>query len=373
MQASKRDHNVYILGAGFSKDAGLPLMQEFMHKIKDKYEDPDTQIEDHLHKDFDLVIDYRNKLRACRDYINADLENIETLFSLISMDCLSDRSEADLTHRAIRRVIADIVGPQNTKIANGKFFIEKSSLDDRKLSKLKMAHISNHPVAAEGDKYVLDEYSFFVALLGKLITKKQSHKDTVLTFNYDTILEDRASLLGMDIDYGFEKKASDNESIKLLKLHGSINWQQDIHSDRPILAGHIDGKYDPVILPPTWEKTPQSWLQNIWGSALGAISDATNIIIIGYSMPETDSYFKHLITAGLAKNRGINKIIVVDKSNYATDESPLNARYKELFGPLVSYGKYFYSPSGLKEFLYYLTSSRSEYFVNREVMPFSRS
>lgn len=29
------DHNVYVLGAGFSKDAGLPLVAEFFNRTRD--------------------------------------------------------------------------------------------------------------------------------------------------------------------------------------------------------------------------------------------------------------------------------------------------------------------------------------------------
>ncbi len=357
----KRDHNVYILGAGFSREAGLPLMTDFLHKIRNKFEDPSSNLSNHLQKDYEIVLDYRNGLRACRDYIQVDLDNIETLFSLIAIDCIYDHPDNINKLRSIRRVIADIVSSENTKPSKANFLVSRRGLDTKAENALGKSFLASPPPGRSFnlDKEIpVDAYTFFTAMLGNITTSNAWHKNTIITFNYDTIIEDRATTLGVPIDYGF-KSPDESNSVKLLKLHGSINWKRDSVSDEPQILTEGELNDDPLILPPTWQKNPEKWLQKTWSEALSSISEATNIVIIGYSMPETDSYFKHLITSGLSKNRGVHKLVVIDKSESVVE------KYKALFSPLTSYQKLFYSTTGMSDSLYFLSAENTGLFINR--------
>lgn len=357
----KRDHNVYILGAGFSREAGLPLMTDFLHKIRKKFEDPSSNLKSQLQRDYEVVLDYRNSLRACRDYIHADLDNIETLFSLIAIDCISDHTESANKLRSIRRVISDVVSLENSKPSNEHFLISRKNLDDKTIEILEKASSISPPLIRDSynsDKIPVDAYTFFVAMLGNIITSNAWHKNTIITFNYDTIIENRAASLEIPISYGFKSSKGDNH-IKLLKLHGSINWKKSSEGDEPDTLTEGNFNDDPLILPPTWQKNPEKWLQAIWQEALQSLSEATNIIVVGYSMPETDSYFKHLITAGCAKNRGIHKLVVIDTAQSVAD------KYKSLFAPLDAYQKLSCSMTGMSDSIYYLTAERDQLFVNR--------
>ena len=95
-----------------------------------------------------------------------------------------------------------------------------------------------------------------------------------------------------------------------------------------------------------------------------AIQRATRICIIGYSMPETDSFFKYLLTLGLAENDQLYKLIVVDKApaslqfptnNVATDQDGalenVEHRYRRMLARLFAKKRFHFSDDGFDLFL----------------------
>jgi hypothetical protein len=70
-------------------------------------------------------------------------------------------------------------------------------------------------------------------------------------------------------------------------------------------------------------------VQPVWEHALKELRSAYRIIIIGYSMPETDTFFKHLLVLALAENEEIQELIVI---NPAKDET-LRNRYQQFMAP----------------------------------------
>ena len=74
------DHNVYILGAGYSAEAGLPVMSNFlsvMQKVR-----MSAAISPDEEEAIDAVLQFRLESASAAHRINLDLDNIESLFSL---------------------------------------------------------------------------------------------------------------------------------------------------------------------------------------------------------------------------------------------------------------------------------------------------
>lgn len=106
-------------------------------------------------------------------------------------------------------------------------------------------------------------------------------------------------------------------ALRVLKLHGSINWA---------FPGGVGQKltfyrdYDevrqknlaPVIVPPTWRKHFGGQLSDVWDEAVKALRTATRIIVLGYSIPPTDVHFKYLLAAGLQDNISLRKVLFVN-------------------------------------------------------------
>src|SRR5438270_6443857 len=76
------DYNVYILGAGFSFDAGLPLVNNFLERMGDCLEF--DSLDDRGRNAIQEVFEFRKKAAAAANRTTLNVENIEELFSLAS-------------------------------------------------------------------------------------------------------------------------------------------------------------------------------------------------------------------------------------------------------------------------------------------------
>ena len=76
------DNNVYILGAGFSAEAGLPVITSFLARMRDAVDWLDKAGRAAEREAIERVLDFRHESAAAGYRINIDLDNIEHLFSL---------------------------------------------------------------------------------------------------------------------------------------------------------------------------------------------------------------------------------------------------------------------------------------------------
>jgi hypothetical protein len=96
------------------------------------------------------------------------------------------------------------------------------------------------------------------------------------------------------------------EHLNLLKLHGSLNWQQFGSTGLDTFDAVVDQYYSnesyvqPAIVPPTFSKAElndpvkydpiRKVLAHSWGSASEHLKKAGVWIFIGYSFPDTDKH-----------------------------------------------------------------------------------
>jgi hypothetical protein len=233
-----------------------------------------------------------------------------------------------------------------------------------------------------------------------LVTTLHQHRVPVISFNYDTIIERlvykfrqlirdeygvmsshlyRLPILdlsirdieGGSVGHGYA------ESFHLIKLHGSINWlfnlnrtsqeslvfQRIVASDSPKLdlfdryRGDCDqeterrreqakkriiGNMLPFIIPPMSEKSgyySHNIIQQIWSYARHAITEATEIYVMGYSLPTTDITSRLLFKE--VANRQDLKVFLVNNDN----SSELKDRFKSVM-PNAEFIHDFLDPSG---------------------------
>ena len=86
MKALANEKVVYILGAGFSAQFGLPVMCNFLEKSKDMYALKGSTNLRGTDVDFfnDVYLEI-DKLRRCKDFYASDMTNIEEILSLFEM------------------------------------------------------------------------------------------------------------------------------------------------------------------------------------------------------------------------------------------------------------------------------------------------
>ena len=327
---------VFILGAGASKEAGAPLMAEFLDTARDLYASRDSVIDDSI-EDFERVFDAIRELRIShyKSYIN--LDDIESVFGAFEM--------ARLIKRMGKYSIEDI----NNIISSIKKVIIKTIETTMKYHSSK-GHID--PISS---------YFSFTSLVEKLGNENGKYSSSVLTFNYDIALDHALYKQHIGVDYGLSSDDAKG-NFNLLKLHGSLNWGKcakcglivPYHmkqffkkfsakwwQDSQVIRLDVGSKLvnhehcgtslqsDPVLVPPTWNKTEyHGQLGEVWARAAIELSEAENIIVIGYSHPISDNFFKYLFALGSIGEATVRRFWVFDPA----EGDELEEKYKTLIG-----------------------------------------
>ena len=323
---------VFILGAGASQAAGGPLMSNFLDIAET------VQRESPPSSDFKMVFEAIEALKATHSKSRLDLNNIESVFAAFEMAALFGRplgglnpGEVDQLGIAIRRLIVQTLEAKIQFPKGGKQI--------------------KPPVP----------YEQFVSLV-RAMNKNNSNLVTVITFNYDIALDYAFHFGNLHCDYCLQSEIQP-VGTPLLKLHGSINWADCQKCDRVIpwrlgeylqryeslpafadaspyanikIASHLKTcsqcnnvvPKDPVIIPPTWNKAKyHSKIAEVWKKAALELSDAENIFVIGYSLPDTDHFFRLLYAIGTVGPARIKQFWVFDP-----DTNSVGPRFKKLLG-----------------------------------------
>jgi NAD-dependent SIR2 family protein deacetylase len=329
------NNTVFILGAGASKQAGVPLMAEFLDEA-DKLLKQGKVTE----PDFNIVFNGIGKLQNVHSKSMIDLYNIESVFAAFEM----------------ARILKKFPGIEDTEI-NGL-------INSMRVLILKTIEQTLLLPVRNGSPEPPEPYGPFVKLLISLkLNAMPPQSISVLTFNYDLGLDYAFHYNNHPMTYGFEEQSG--LGIPLLKLHGSLNWGKcpgcnevipltlkeyfQKHRWRIINTytktvrlsigsnissfkhcGSQNFKPEPVIVPPTWNKTEyHSSLSKVWSQAAKELSLAENIIVIGYSLPPTDPFFRYLFALGTVGERPLKRFWVFDPD----DSGQVEMRFKSLLGP----------------------------------------
>lgn len=214
--------------------------------------------------------------------------------------------------------------------------------------------------------------------LDKLAKKILLNNITCVTFNYDDILDESLYQSSKqlfekeyedrwDPDYGYgiyitpQKKldggktyfSSENKRLNyLLKLHGSINWfpkkgytepypldaiihsenwtqnNEDVHA---AIKNHYSESH--IIMPPVFDKSIISInpiFNVIWSLAFKSLVEASTVIFIGYSFPQTDFSVINLFKEALYKKTDKN-IFIVNRGSSLEKQNNIKERYKYIF------------------------------------------
>lgn len=384
MPTEVSDLNVFILGAGFSSVAGAPLIRDFLDVSRLLFADPDSGLDTTEKEDFQRVFAFRKEVAQAREKFRIDLDDIEQLFGLVEMSCRLDHKSTttrDATVYLIAKTL-QLAVQRHRRRPSIRLSPQMSYRDSLPWQGL---------VTREQDYFYCDIYRHFALLLAGLYddpTKAPSRGNVVISFNYDLILDDALRGIGIASDYALPGAvledfiaADTNKPISLLKLHGSTNWA--VCGNAKCATVHIlSTKFteDPkafrtkccskcsrpglrlLLVPPSWDKSEyHGVIQPVWRQGVEALRNANRICIIGYSMPEADSFFKYLLTLGLAENHQLYKFVVVDLRPGRSftfgeqEETPkklaIETRYRELLEAVFLKRRFEFLDDGFADFL----------------------
>lgn len=352
---------VLFLGAGFSRAAGLPVMSEFGTESKQDF----YKLQEHADADTNSS-KYREAapmwVQAAKTYYAFKNQCV------ISPICSKEEANNLETVFCVAEVL-DNAGIENITL-DGENIAVDFVLENIKLWLWKI--YQQCPLLNPARETNEETYDHFFRDLRKLAKRL-----IVLTTNYDLIFEYLSWKHGIPCVYpyngftelslgGTEKYIhdyNDNAGIVLCKLHGSVNYfdcpqpmdNEKIYITRTIgdsakigNSGRFKGnpalfavdaiieirkqlghKFVPALIPPTYAKLARkNWLRAIWRRAFLAFENASKIIFVGYSMPDTDGFMRALINASFAKRQNQPDIFVIDKCD------KVHQRYRKLFKEL---------------------------------------
>jgi SIR2-like domain len=179
-------------------------------------------------------------------------------------------------------------------------------------------------------------------LYQRLLEVMPRQQVTLISLNYDTLLDITMCRLGLRPDYGLDflyhpGGPAEAQHIKLFKLHGSMNWgycpsclttvyTQERRFDPGQRCPNCDRGLDALIVPPSPLKVPPSpFLSALWKKAEWELSQASEIVFVGYSLSDADANIRYLLFRGFF-DYAPRVLVVLDR------EMPeVMARYRRLF------------------------------------------
>jgi hypothetical protein len=340
---------VFILGAGASKEGGAPLMANFLDVARDQLDLGRTS---NATEDFERVFRAIAALKIVHSNSRLNIENIETLFAACEMA------------KTLKRF------PQTKPEEIDAILISLRRLIVRTLELTLTFPLITTPAARLDPP---EPYKDF-AILVKQLTKKCQPIQTVsiITFNYDIAADFALVTAGVPVWYALEEPRRGENHLPLLKLHGSMSWGYSKEDPTKVIAVNIGKMYndlnldfhdagnvrwpivpfleranttgEPVLVPPTWNKADSHRsLEAVWSQAAYELSEAENIFVMGYSMPETDSFFRHLFALGTVGTVMLRRFWVFNP------DAAVEERFRGLLGPGAE-ARFEFNPDGTRTF-----------------------
>lgn len=198
--------------------------------------------------------------------------------------------------------------------------------------------------------------------LVKWLCRVRESGAVLLTTNYDTVLERGIAKLTQPIDlrplrdrglidYGVQPdmllkeyqgvaRGASSNSIRVLKLHGSISWGyckmcQKAEMEpayRGLAEDTLSGPetcLSPILVGPGNKVYDHPIIERVFGSAREALEQAEEIVFAGFSLNASDGRIKDLLASAYEIARTA-RVFIVDQ-----DAGGLRDRYREVYGDAV--------------------------------------
>lgn len=351
---------VFVLGAGFSMDAGAPSQAAIIKEI------------------FNLVESYPTKYRTT---IKQWVEKFETFLK----DALFVSNE-DRNWYALEDVYTPIDKAINEACSfRGYTFDQLIELRDI-FNKLIILSVRNCIKKNRKSKDNIERFSKYLIKKSRERLSNIKHDPiSVITTNWDIMLDNIVHNMIQEekipkghkfsgvVDYccyissldenddtikpGLFALGKGRYNTKILKLHGSLNWLQCPKCQRLFVkfykswnGGYVfDKKYcrhcesnfgrkndesnrlRTNLTMPTFLKNLNN-VQNklIWQNAAIELSEANKVVFIGYSLPQADFEFKQLLTRMIRKDAKIEAVLIQNDNpkNYTGESKYQTAGYR---------------------------------------------
>lgn len=345
------EKTVYILGAGFSMNAGAPsqaaLIQEIYNLKKTCKKASQAKVQTWVDK-FDHFLKQTLQVTEAQKQ-HYTLEDIFTPIDRCISENISFRQHTPKALTELKDIFNRLI-----------ILAVRSSIENSKKKQESISAFAAHIISLSRER---------------LINEKED-KVSVITTNWDIMLDNIVHTLmsketkpkGLKfsgvVDYccyissleknddsikpGLYAIGKGRYNTKILKLHGSLNWMQCPRCQRLYVkfyqnwnGGYVfDEKYcrhcdsnfgvkseesnllSTNLIMPTFLKNLSN-VQNklIWQNAGIELSEATKIVFLGYSIPQADFEFKQLLSRMIRKDAKIEAVLVARDNPAAYDDN----------------------------------------------------
>ncbi|UHQ54142.1 hypothetical protein [Microbulbifer sp. YPW16] len=345
---------VYILGAGFSRQAGAPTQAEIIDYAFKLYEEcPNNYNKEYFFKFKNFIEEQLNI--PSNEFSNIDLEDIFTPLDR----CTAERSQfrgVNLSHiMEVREAVVYVIGMTIQLLLNGSY--DSKDYIDRFAS-----YITSKCSVRAGLNYRLQDPVSIVSTNWDILLDNSIYETLRNNQGYNGVVDyccyisakNESDESVKSVKSGLEKLGQGGFNVKLLKLHGSLNWLQCPRCSRlyanfgykeainnyknPTSCRHCDDNFPEhsgkhtlmanLIMPTYLKDLSNPQYRIIWQNAGIEISEASEIVFIGYSLPHADFELRQLLSRMTRKSA---RITVVD-SRKVDEQDMVKAHWRKFFG-----------------------------------------
>ncbi|MCH5651203.1 hypothetical protein [Pseudomonas syringae] len=342
---------VYILGAGFSVEAGAPTQAAIIREAFDLYKADQNNFDLEKFEEFTNFL--RDQLNVSEDsFSSIELEDIFTPLDR----CLAENSQ-------FRGISLDKI----MKVRESVFYVVGRTiqllLNNTTKSKDYIDHFAAYLTklssARANVKYKRTDPVSVISTNWDILLDNSIYKSLQKNGSYDGVVDYCCYISSKDendttVIPGLEKLGQGGFNVKLLKLHGSLNWLQcprcarlyskffikeTMHNfNSPTSCRHCDKNFSEetgrhllsqnLIMPTYLKNLSNPQYRIIWQNAGIEISEADEIVFIGYSLPHADFEMRQLLARMTRRDA---KVHVVDYLPEGDGEH-LKSHWKKFFG-----------------------------------------
>lgn len=320
-----------------------------------------------LEQDYQRVQAFRYRLNRALGTTSIDIDNLEVVFNAIEMaETLGEvggfefEETKDLREALVRIIVGTLEHSQQFRAIQTMRMVPPKSNESKGVGPI--PHLEPDPPYFDG----IDGYSEIVGFADTLRTKHSPHSISYITFNYDLGLEIALIHARREVDYALEGDPTPSGADVVLKLHGSVNWFADSKHGRiiavpwkPTLPANLEfvdsqarfvcpssaslveearrlrAESTPWIVPPTESKREyRNRMQSIWRRAAVKIRSADAIVVIGYSLPATDQFFRQFFALACVHD-DVYRTRLLEGVWIINPDARAGTRFQRLLGPYV--------------------------------------
>jgi len=263
--------NVYLLGAGFSAEAGLPTIADFLNQMRDSTDWLAQQGRQAELTAVDAVLEFRHHAAAAGYRVNVDLDNIEDLFSLAA--ALPQQAAS----RDVQAAIGATLNYSQSRSRPPQVRMRVSAARGWPITPAWRAAASRVSPAPDSEDVECSAYDYYASVLaGRTSSTDKPNRNIVITFNYDLLLEEALDRLAIPFSYGLgtDNVTYDSTAAAQPNLRKEAFSFWGPREDNSITVfgtydGAIAASGHPYLVPPTWEDLQRSYAHGVAAGAPG--------------------------------------------------------------------------------------------------------